>query len=186
MNPVPINPKDWPPPRGYSNGMLGEGRLLLTGGQIGWDASGRFAEGFVPQVAQTLANIVAIVREAGGEVDHIARLTWYVVDVAEYRASLPALGPAYRAVMGRHFPAMAVVGVAALVEPAARVEIEATAILPRDAGALGKPSAEPLEISSSPASARSASSAVPNPATAGSASAGFPTAGPPPPPASPR
>jgi enamine deaminase RidA (YjgF/YER057c/UK114 family) len=131
MSPSPINPPGWPPPKGYANGMLGEGRIVLTGGQIGWDASGRFAEGFVPQVEQTLANVVAVVRAAGGEVAHIARLTWYVVDIAEYRACLRDLGPAYRRVMGRHFPAMAVVGVSALVEPQARVEIEGTAILPR-------------------------------------------------------
>jgi enamine deaminase RidA (YjgF/YER057c/UK114 family) len=130
MSPVPINPPGWPPPKGYANGMLGEGRIVLTGGQIGWDSAGRFAEGFVAQVEQTLANVVAVVRAAGGDVQDIARLTWYVVDIAEYRACVRELGPAYRRVMGRHFPAMAVVGVSALVEPAARVEIEGTAILP--------------------------------------------------------
>jgi enamine deaminase RidA (YjgF/YER057c/UK114 family) len=131
MSLTPINPETWPAPRGYANGMLGEGRFVLTGGQIGWDAAGRFADGFVPQVEQTLSNIAAIVRAAGGEVTDIARLTWYVTDIDAYRTSLAELGPAYRRVMGRHFPAMAVVAVAALVEPAALVEIEATAILPR-------------------------------------------------------
>jgi enamine deaminase RidA (YjgF/YER057c/UK114 family) len=131
MSLTPINPPGWPPPKGYANGMAGEGRIVLTGGQIGWDATGRFAEGFVAQVEQALTNVVAVVRAAGGEVEHIARLTWYVVDVSEYRASVRDLGPAYRRVMGRHFPAMAVVGVSALVEPQARVEIEGTAILPR-------------------------------------------------------
>lgn len=131
MSLEPINPPGWPKPRGYANGMAGEGRLVLTGGQIGWDPSGRFADGFVAQVEQALANCVAVVRAAGGEATHIARLTWYVVDVAEYRASLKALGPAYRRVMGKHFPAMAVVAVAALVEPQALVEIEASAIIPR-------------------------------------------------------
>ena len=130
MSLTPLNPKGWPPPRGYSNGLAGEGRLVILGGQIGWDAQGRFAEGFVPQVRQALANIVAVLAEAGGRPQHIARLTWYVTDIAEYRASLAELGPAYRAVMGRHFPAMTLVQVAALVEPEARLEIEATAIVP--------------------------------------------------------
>jgi enamine deaminase RidA (YjgF/YER057c/UK114 family) len=131
MNPlVALQPPGWPAPRGYSNGMMGRGRVVLVGGQIGWDAEARFAEGFVPQVRQALENILAVLRQAGGGPEHIGRLTWYVVDMAEYRASLAALGPAYRAVMGRNFPAMALVQVVALVEPEARVEIEATAILP--------------------------------------------------------
>lgn len=129
MSLTPLNPKGWPPPRGYANGLAGEGRLVVLGGQIGWDAGGRFAEGFVPQVRQALANIVAVLAEAGGRPEHVARLTWYVTDIAEYRASLAELGPAYRAVMGRHFPAMTLVQVVALVEAEARVEIEATAIL---------------------------------------------------------
>jgi enamine deaminase RidA (YjgF/YER057c/UK114 family) len=131
MSLTPINPPGWPVPRGYANGMAGEGRLVLTGGQIGWDAQGVFADGFVAQVEQALANIAAIVRAAGGDVTDIARLTWYVTDIEAYRASLRELGPAYRRVLGKHFPAMAVVAVAALVEPQALVEIEATAILPR-------------------------------------------------------
>ena len=129
MSLTPLNPKGWPAPRGYANGIAGEGRLVILGGQIGWDAQGRFADGFVPQVRQALANIAAVLAEAGGRPEHIARLTWYVTDIAEYRASLAELGPAYRAVMGRHFPAMTLVQVVALVEPEARVEIEATAIL---------------------------------------------------------
>ena len=129
MSLTPLNPKGWPPPRGYANGLAGEGRLVILGGQIGWDAQGRFAEGFVPQVRQALSNIVAVLAEANGRPEHIARLTWYVTDIAEYRASLAELGPAYRAIMGRHFPAMTLVQVVALVEPEARVEIEATAIL---------------------------------------------------------
>lgn len=127
---TPIEPEGWPKPRGYSNGMLGQGRVLLVGGMVGWDAEQRFAEGFVAQCRQALENIMAVVRQAGGGPEHIGRLTWYVTDMAEYRASLAELGPAYRDVMGRHFPAMALVQVAALVEPEARVEIEATAILP--------------------------------------------------------
>ena len=129
MSLTPLNPKGWPPPRGYSNGLAGEGRLVILGGQIGWDAQGRFAQGFVPQVRQALVNIVAVLAEAGGRPEHIARLTWFVTDIAEYRGSLAELGPTYRAVMGRHFPAMTLVQVVALVEPEARVEIEATAIL---------------------------------------------------------
>ncbi|RVT91479.1 RidA family protein [Rhodovarius crocodyli] len=124
-----ILPPGWPVPRGYSNGMMGEGRTLCVGGQVGWDAQGKFAEGFVPQVRQALANILAVVQAAGGQASDIARLTWYVTDIEEYRASLAELGPAYRAVMGKHFPAMALVQVVALVETEAKVEIEATAIL---------------------------------------------------------
>lgn len=125
-----LQPPDWPRPRGYANGMAGQGTLVLTGGMIGWDASETFAEGFLPQVGQALANIVAVVAEAGGEPRHIARLTWYVRSMEEYRNSLADLGPVYRAVMGRHFPAMAVVEVSNFVEPQALVEIEATAIVP--------------------------------------------------------
>jgi enamine deaminase RidA (YjgF/YER057c/UK114 family) len=125
-----LQPPGWPQPKGYANGFLAEGRLVIIGGQIGWDAQGRFAEGFVAQARQALENILAVLAEAGGRPEHIARLTWFVTDIAEYRASLGALGPAYRAVMGRHFPAMTLVQVGALVEEEARVEIEATAILP--------------------------------------------------------
>ncbi len=125
-----LHPEGWPQPRGYSNGMMGRGRVVLVGGQIGWDSEGRFAEGLVAQIRQALENVLAVLRAAGGGPEHIGRLTWYVVDMAEYRACLKQLGPVYRAVMGRHFPAMALVQVVALVEPEARVEIEATAILP--------------------------------------------------------
>ena len=127
---IPLLPEGWPRPRGYANGMAGEGRLILTGGQIGWNSEGVFAKGFIAQVEQTLANIAAIVRAGGGGPEHIARLTWYVTDINAYRASLAELGPAYRRVMGKNFPAMAVVQVVSLVEPEAMVEIEATAILP--------------------------------------------------------
>lgn len=125
-----LHPKGWPAPKGYSNGLAGEGRLVILGGQIGWDAQGRFAEGFVAQVKQALANILLVLAEAGGRAEHVARLTWYVTDIAAYRSSLAELGPAYRAVMGRNFPAMTLVQVVALVEAEAMVEIEATAILP--------------------------------------------------------
>jgi enamine deaminase RidA (YjgF/YER057c/UK114 family) len=110
--------------------MEGRGRLVVIGGQVGWDSEGRFAQGFVAQARQALANVMAVLREAGGEPENIARLTWYVTDINEYRSTLQALGVAYRAVMGRHFPAMTLVQVGALVETEARVEIEATAIIP--------------------------------------------------------
>jgi enamine deaminase RidA (YjgF/YER057c/UK114 family) len=127
---VALQPEGWPAPRGYSNGIMGRGRVVLVGGQIGWDAEGRFPKGLVAQTRQALLNILAVLREAGGGPEHIGRLTWYVVDMEEYRAGLRELGPVYREVMGRHFPAMALVQVVSLVEREARVEIEATAILP--------------------------------------------------------
>ena len=124
-----INPEGWPVPRGYANGMVAEGRVLVTGGLVGWDAQGVFPEGFVAQLRQTLINIKAVVEAGGGRVEDIVRLTWYVTDIAAYRASLREMGPAYREVMGKHFPAMAVIGVSALVETQALVELEATAVL---------------------------------------------------------
>ncbi len=125
-----LQPEGWPTPRGYANGVMGRGRVVLVGGMVGWDREGRFPGGFIAQTRQALRNIVDVVRTAGGGPEHIGRLTWYVVDMDEYRASLKELGPVYREVMGRHFPAMALVQVVALVEREARVEIEATAILP--------------------------------------------------------
>jgi enamine deaminase RidA (YjgF/YER057c/UK114 family) len=125
-----LQPPDWPTPRGYANGVAGAGRVVLVSGQVGWDAAGRFPSGFVAQAAQALRNVLAVVAEAGGGPEHVGRLTWYVLDVEEYRGSLRDLGAAYRDVMGRHFPAMTLVQVAALVEPEARLEIEATAIVP--------------------------------------------------------
>jgi enamine deaminase RidA (YjgF/YER057c/UK114 family) len=130
MSLTPLHPPGWPAPRGYANGMMGRGRVVLVGGQIGWDSAGRFPPGLVAQVRQALLNILAVLREAGGGPEHVGRLTWYVTDMEEYRASLKELGPVYREVMGRHFPAMALVQVVALVEREARVEIEATAIIP--------------------------------------------------------
>jgi enamine deaminase RidA (YjgF/YER057c/UK114 family) len=124
-----LQPDGWPTPRGYSNGIAGTGRIVMIGGQIGWDEHGRFAEGFVAQVAQALHNILAVLREAGGGPEHIVRLTWYVVDIEEYRQALPAIGAAYRETLGRWYPAMTLVQVSALVEREARVEIEATAIV---------------------------------------------------------
>ena len=125
-----LQPEGWPRPKGYANGMAGHGEFVFVGGMIGWDAQGVFAKGFVAQVRQALRNILAVLAEAGAGPEHITRLTWYVTDLELYRSSLKELGAAYREVMGRHFPTMAVVGVAGLVEREALVEIEATAILP--------------------------------------------------------
>lgn len=125
-----LQPAGWPAPKGYANGMTAEGRIVVTGGVVGWDTAGVFPENFLDQVRQTLANIVAILREGGAEPEHLVRLTWYVVDVEEYLADLKGLGRVYREVMGANYPAMAVVQVVRLVEKAARVEIEATAVVP--------------------------------------------------------
>lgn len=125
-----LQPAGWQRPKGYANGIMGRGVTILTGGLVGWDENQVFAKGFIPQVEQTLRNILAVLAEAGAGPQHIARLTWYVRDVEVYRASLAELGPVYRAVCGRNFPAMALVEVSNLVEPDALVEIEATAILP--------------------------------------------------------
>ena len=110
--------------------MTAEGRLVVTGGVIGWDVAGNFPDSFIGQVEQALANIVEILAVAGAGPEHLVRLTWYVVDVEEYVEDLKALGQAYRKVVGPHYPAMAVVQVVRLVEKAARVEIEATAVIP--------------------------------------------------------
>ena len=123
-------PAGWRQPKGYANGVMGRGTVVLTGGLIGWDADEVLAEGFLPQVEQTLRNIVAVLAEAGARPGHIARLTWYVRSIDTYRASLKQLAPVYRSIIGRHYPAMALVQVAELVEPEALVEIEATAIIP--------------------------------------------------------
>jgi enamine deaminase RidA (YjgF/YER057c/UK114 family) len=126
-----LQPPGWPRPRGYANGVEAEGRLVFVAGQIGWDASGAFpADDLAGQVRQTLENVLAVLAEAGGKPEHIARMTWFVTDRDEYVASAREIGAAYRETVGRHFPAMAVVEVSRLVEPRARVEIEATAVLP--------------------------------------------------------
>ena len=126
-----LQPSGWPMPKGYANGMAAEGRFVVTGGVIGWDTANRLADGFVAQVRQTLENIVAILAEGGAGPQHLVRLTWYVVDMDEYLDNLKALGAIYREVMGAHYPAMALVQVVRLVEKAARVEIEAMAVVPR-------------------------------------------------------
>ena len=126
-----LQPAGWAAPKGYANGVAARGTTIFVGGQIGWNARQEFdSDGFVEQARQALANVVAVLREAGAGPEHVTRMTWYVVDRAEYVASAKALGAAYREVMGRHFPAMTAVAVSALMEARARVEIEVTAVLP--------------------------------------------------------
>jgi len=126
-----LHPAGWKPAKGYSNGIVAEGRTVWLGGQIGWNGQQQFeTDDFAGQVRQTLENIVAILAEAGGGPEHIVRMTWFITDKQAYLDQLPAVGEAYRAVMGRNFPAMSVVEVKALIEDRARVEIEATAVLP--------------------------------------------------------
>ena len=126
-----LQPSGWPAPKGYANGMAAEGRLVVTGGVIGWDEQERLAKGFVAQVRQTLSNIAAILAAGEARPEHLVRLTWYVVDIEEYLSNLKELGKIYREIFGAHYPAMALVQVVRLVEKAARVEIEATAVVPR-------------------------------------------------------
>jgi enamine deaminase RidA (YjgF/YER057c/UK114 family) len=126
-----LHPRGWKQPKGFANGIVAQGRLVFLAGQVGWNAEQHFdSEDFVAQSRQALANIVALVGEAGGKPEHIVRLTWFVIDKKEYLSRARELGKAYRSVMGRHFPAMSLVQVAALVEDRARVEIEATAVVP--------------------------------------------------------
>ncbi len=126
-----LQPPEWMRPRGYSNGIAARGTVVFISGQVGWDAQCRFtSDDFAAQARQALANIVAILAEAGGKPEHIARMTWYVTDKREYVAAYPAIGDAYREIIGRHFPAMTAVEVSALIEDRARVEIEATAVIP--------------------------------------------------------
>lgn len=126
-----INPESWPPPRGYANGMAGRGEVLFVAGQIGWDSSGRIvSEDFAVQFDQALANVLAVVEAAGGRGEHVARMTVYVTSLDEYRAATREIGRRWRARLGVHYPAMALVQVAGLLEPGAKVEIEATALIP--------------------------------------------------------
>lgn len=126
-----LQPDGWVPAKGYANGILAEGRMVFTGGLVGWNENQEWIEtDMVGQFRQTLKNIVAVLAEAGATPEHLVRLTWYITDKAEYNNNLKAFGAAYREVIGRHFPAMAVVQVVALMEDEARVEIEATAVVP--------------------------------------------------------
>lgn len=126
-----LQPDDWVKPIGYSNGIVATGRQVFVGGQIGWNGQGKFeSDDFAAQTAQALRNIVRVLAEAGGGPEHIVRMTWYIVDKKEYLANLKGVGQAYRDIVGRHYPAMAMVQVAALIEDRAKVEIEATAVIP--------------------------------------------------------
>jgi enamine deaminase RidA (YjgF/YER057c/UK114 family) len=126
-----LQPNGWPAPKGYANGMTAEGRIVVTGGVIGWDNEGYLPVSFVAQVRQILINISAILAEGEARPEHLVRLTWYVVDMEEYLGNLKELGQIYRETFGPHYPAMALVQVVRLVEKAALVEIEATAVVPR-------------------------------------------------------
>jgi enamine deaminase RidA (YjgF/YER057c/UK114 family) len=128
--PRALLPRGWPRPSGYANGMTATGRIVVTGGVVGWDVMGNFPPDFAAQARQVFSNILQILAEGGAGPEHVVRLTWYVVDLGEYRASLKELGRAYRETFGANYPAMAVVQVAGLVEPAAKIEIEATAVVP--------------------------------------------------------
>ena len=126
-----LQPEGWAKPRGYSNGIAASGRMVFVGGQIGWNEQCEFeTDDFIGQVKQTLKNVVAVIRAAGGEPHHITTMTWYFTDKAEYLANMKGLGEAYREVIGRHFPAMAAVQVVALVEDRAKIEIQAIAVVP--------------------------------------------------------
>jgi enamine deaminase RidA (YjgF/YER057c/UK114 family) len=126
-----LHPKNWTPTRGFSNGVVAEGRQVFVAGQVGWNARQEIVDDdFVAQVEQALRNVVEILAEAEARPEHLVRLTWYITDKREYLARSSELGQAYRRVIGRHFPAMTLVQVVALVEDRARVEIEATAVIP--------------------------------------------------------
>ncbi len=126
-----LQPEDWTAPRGYSNGIAARGTHVAIAGQIGWNGACVFeTDDFAGQVRQALANVVAVLACAGGRPEHIVRMTWYVTDKREYVAAYPAIGLAYRELIGRHFPAMTAVQVPALIEDRAKVEIEATAVIP--------------------------------------------------------
>jgi len=126
-----LQPPGWARPKGFSNGIAASGKLVFIAGQVGWTGEGKWlARDFGSQFRQALANIISILKEAKGEPRHIVRLTWYVLDRDEYLHSLGGVGAAYRELMGRHYPVMAVVQVSGLVEPLARLEIEATAVIP--------------------------------------------------------
>ena len=126
-----LQPPGWAPAKGYANGVAARGTLVFVGGQIGWNAQQQFeTDDFIAQTRQTLQNVVAVLKEAGAGPEHMVRMTWYVIDRVEYNARLKELGGVYREVMGKNFPAMSCVQVAALMEARAKVEIEVTAVLP--------------------------------------------------------
>ena len=125
-----LQPKGWPQPKGYANGIKARGEFVFVGGMVGWDENERFPEGFVAQARQALENIVAVLAEGQARPEHVVRMTWYVLDMDEYLDARKQLGAVYREVMGAHYPAMALVQVGRLFESQARLEIEATAVVP--------------------------------------------------------
>jgi enamine deaminase RidA (YjgF/YER057c/UK114 family) len=126
-----LQPSGWPQPKGYANGVVAKGRMVFVSGMVGWDAQGNFrSDDFADQARQALANAIAVLAEAKALPEHIVRMTWYVTDKREYVAAYPRIGAAYRELIGRHFPAMTAVEVRALIEDAAKVEIEVTAVIP--------------------------------------------------------
>ena len=127
-----LQPPDWVRPKGYSNGIATKGAMVFVSGMVGWNHEGKFvAKDFVGQTRQALENIVAVLKEADAKPEHIARLTWYVLDRPEYLAARAEIGAIYREIIGRHFPAMTVVEVSGLLESEARLEIEVTAVVPK-------------------------------------------------------
>lgn len=125
-----VQPEHWPAPKGYANGIAAQGRQVFIAGQVGWNAQAKFeSDDFVAQVEQALKNIVEVLAAAGCEPRHLVRLNWYVTDKAEYAARQSEIGTVYRRLIGRHFPAMTLLVVAGLLEPRAKVEIEATAVI---------------------------------------------------------
>ena len=126
-----LQPAGWVKPKGYANGVAAQGRFVFVGGQIGWNAQSQFeTDDLAGQVRQTLQNVVDVLAEAGARPEHVTSMTWYLTDKKDYLGNLASIGKAYREVMGRHFPAMAVVQVTALVEDRAKVEIQAMAVVP--------------------------------------------------------
>jgi enamine deaminase RidA (YjgF/YER057c/UK114 family) len=127
-----VQPEGWPRPRGYANGVLAEGRLLFISGQVAWDEQERFvSDDIVEQVRQALKNTLTMLAAGGAKPEHVARMTWYLTDKREYLARAREIGAVYRECMGKHFPAMSMVEVSALMEDQAKVEIESTAVIPQ-------------------------------------------------------
>ncbi len=127
----PVNPPGWARPKGYSNGVVGRGTVVFVAGQIGWNGQEVFeSDDFIAQLRQALRNTVEVLAAAGARPEHVARMTWYVLDKREYVSRIAEVGAAYREIMGRNFPAMTLVQVAGLVEDRARIEIESTAVIP--------------------------------------------------------
>ncbi len=126
-----LQPRDWPRPKGYANGVTAKGSMIFVSGMVGWNREGKFvADDFIGQTRQALQNIVEVLKEANAKPEHIVRMTWYVIDKNEYMAAGREIGAIYREIIGRHFPAMTVVEVSGLLEAKARLEIEVTAVVP--------------------------------------------------------